>query len=133
MRYAGRFVLCSALALALFVPAEARTRGPSTSAMAKALERAVESDSQAWVMNRFDAGSVTTVKVLGSLDDGSISIRGDYTFNGGQAGWVRAVYARGKIVCLQYWDRQDDCAGVRGSEDDSGSADRVTEDSSPGG
>jgi hypothetical protein len=99
--------------------------------MTKALERAVESDSQVWLMNRFDVGSVGNVEVLGDADGGGVAIRGDYTFNGGQPGWVRAVYAKGKIVCLEFWDRQGSCDDVRGSGEDASSSTSVAEDSSP--
>lgn len=82
-------------------------------------------------MNRFDSGSVGNVEVLGDADGGGISIRGDYTFNGGRAGWVRAVYAKGKIVCLEYWDRQGACDDVRGSGGGTADSASVAEDNSP--
>ena len=126
MRRLAFSLLCSTMAAALLVPAQASQ--PSTAVMTKALERAVESDSQAWMMNRFDIGSVSNVEVLGNTDDGNISIRGDYTFNGGQSGWVRAVYARGKIACLEYWDRQGDCAGVRGADESTANDNSVAEE-----
>jgi hypothetical protein len=107
------------LAAAVLTPLPAlakhhRGAAAGSGGIAQALERAVESDSQDWLMNRFDTGSVTGVEVVEKLDDGSEKIRGNYTFNGGQSGWVQAIYANGRTACLEFWDRQGNCAGVRG-------------------
>jgi hypothetical protein len=129
MRRLAFSLLCLAMSMAFTAPVHAAA--PSTTTLTNALEHAVESDSQAWFTNRFDVGSVTDVEVLGNADGGGVSIRGNYTFNGGQSGWVRAVYARGKVLCLEFWDRQGNCDSVRGSNDDAPGGNVEAEDNSP--
>ena len=78
----------------------------------------VQADSKGWAFNHFDAGSVHNVKVAsGSLNSGNFVLRGEYTFNGGNAGWVMVQYSSGKFDCLQFWDAMVGCRALRTAAD----------------
>ncbi|MDZ4362352.1 hypothetical protein [Brevundimonas sp.] len=75
----------------------------ATTAQAQMVERAVRQDSGAWLMNRFDVGSVRNVRVA-SREANATVLRAEYTYNGGSAGWLEASISNGAVSCLEYWD-----------------------------
>lgn len=83
------------------------------------LEAAVRQDSGAWIMNRYDAGSVSNVRVEGQAD-GVTTLRGDYRYNGGDTGWVEARIREGRIDCLRFWDSSSCNAPRSGGSGDTG-------------
>ena len=86
-------------------------------AWARQLETHVATDSQGWVFNRYDAGSIGNVRIAsGSVRSGNFVLRGEYTYNGGAAGWVLAQYADGRFECIQFWDAQIGCRTLRTPE-----------------
>lgn len=91
------------------------SRPRASAAQSAALGRAIAQDSQAWSSNRYDGGSLHDVVVLKSGRDGT-TLRGNYTFNGGQNGWVQAQVGAGKVLCLEYWDFAGICNSVRLAE-----------------
>lgn len=84
----------------------------ATTAQTRMVEQAVRQDSGAWLMNRYDVGSVTNVRVA-ERSSGTTTLRAEYTYNGGASGWVLARVADGRVECLGYWD-MGGCATVRG-------------------
>lgn len=83
----------------------------ASQAQANLLERAVRQDSSAWILNRYDVGSMSNVRVS-SNTGGVTTLRGEYTYNGGSRGWVEARLASGRVECLGYWDTGG-CTAVR--------------------
>jgi TPR repeat protein len=72
------------------------------------LDKAVADDSEGWNFNRYDRGSMRSISVL-SRDPVKTIIRGSYTYNGGQAGWVEATLINDRLSCLRYWDISNTC------------------------
>lgn len=83
----------------------------ATTAQAQMVEGAVRQDSGAWAWNRYDTGSVTNVRIA-DRDGGTTTLRAEYTYNGGRAGWVLAEVRNGQVECLGYWDMPT-CTNVR--------------------
>jgi hypothetical protein len=78
--------------------------------LTRSLDEIVSVDSQSWVFNRYDRGSMTNVKLLGGSKDGrSALVYGEYSYNGGSAGWVKALMINGKLRCLEFWDFAGQC------------------------
>jgi hypothetical protein len=75
------------------------------------VERAVRQDSGAWLMNRYDRGSISNVRVA-ERTGGSTTLRAEYTYNGGSSGWVLARVVEGRVDCLGYWD-MGGCTSIR--------------------
>jgi hypothetical protein len=67
-------------------------------------------DSRGWVTNRYDGESVSNVKTLEfSKAQRSATVYADYTFNGGQSGWVKVRVVDGELKCLEFWDFEGQC------------------------
>ncbi|HPU15637.1 MAG TPA: hypothetical protein PK808_06115 [Polymorphobacter sp.] len=82
--------------------------------LTKQLNSFVIADSAGWVMNHYDAGTIHNVRVAeGSAKTGNMVLRGEYTFNGGESGWVLAKLVGGKLDCIQFWDARIGCRGLR--------------------
>ena len=65
----------------------------------------VQQDARGWGFNHLDGGSIHNVRVAsGSVKSGTLTLRGEYTFNGGQPGWVLVNMVAGKLNCIQFWD-----------------------------
>ena len=74
----------------------------------------VKEDALGWAVNRLDVGSVHNVRIYsGSAKSGSFILRAEYTYNGGQSGWVVAKYAGGSFNCIQFWDSMIGCRALR--------------------
>jgi hypothetical protein len=106
--------------------AAARSSGPGSEA--RLLAEAIARDSGYWIMNRYDPRSLTDVEVVARTPGGGATVRGNYTFNGGDSGWVEAEIAGGRVSCLRYWDTGS-CDPVRGG----GAQARATNPSQPAG
>jgi len=82
--------------------------------LTRQLESFVQADSQGWMFNRFDIGSVHDVKILnGSAKTGTLLMKGVYTYNGGMSGWVMVQLYEGKFGCIQFWDAIIGCRPLR--------------------
>jgi hypothetical protein len=90
----------------------AAARGGGGASEARLLADAIARDSSYWIMNRYDPGSLTDVEIIARTGGGS-TVRGNYSYNGGDSGWVEAEIAGGRVTCLHYWDT-DSCDPVRG-------------------
>jgi hypothetical protein len=75
------------------------------------LDQLVSEDSRSWASNRYDPGSMRA-GLPSDLGDGASIVTGNYTFNGGTSGWVRAHLARGQVSCIEYWDFSGVCRQV---------------------
>lgn len=99
--------------------AEAQIRNAPAAgpALTKKLEGFVRTDSLGWAFNRYDAGSVTNVKIVeGTLKSGNYTLRGEYTYNGGAQGWVLAKMSGPNLDCIQFWDAMIGCRALRTPE-----------------
>ncbi len=78
------------------------------------LNAVVYADSQFWAINRYDNFSMHNV-VQESSGDGARVLHGDYTFNGGQAGWVRVTLYKdmARVPCVEFWDFAGSCRDAR--------------------
>jgi hypothetical protein len=86
-------------------------------ALTRKLEGYVQTDSRGWAFNHYDAGTVTNVKIIdGSVASGSYILRGEYTYNGGQSGWVAAKMAGPNLQCILFWDAMIGCRNLRSPE-----------------
>jgi hypothetical protein len=94
-----------------------KTRPPASSEMIFHFNRWITSDSRAWLMNRYDEGSLRDVVILEERPDGRMTLRGNYTFNNGLGGWVQGQFINRRVQCLQYWDTGS-CAPVRISDEE---------------
>jgi hypothetical protein len=74
---------------------------------ANLLDRLVAQDSKSWAANQYNRGSMRNVTVVRSSDGKSRIIKGDYTFNNREQGWVEARFVGNRLSCLHYWDRSD--------------------------
>lgn len=85
--------------------------------LTRKLDGYVATDARGWAFNHYDAGSMRNVRVAeGSARSGTMVLRGDYTFNGGNAGWVLAKLVDGKLDCIQFWDAMVGCRALRTPE-----------------
>ncbi|MEA3048323.1 MAG: hypothetical protein QOG84_159 [Sphingomonadales bacterium] len=107
-------------------PTPAAARGGGGVSESRLLAEAIAVDSTYWIMNRYDAGSLTGVEVVARTPGGGATVRGNYTFNDGSEGWVEAEIAGGRVSCLRYWDTGS-CDPVRGG----GGQARATSPSAP--
>jgi hypothetical protein len=71
------------------------------------LDAIIRKDAAGWIMNNYDAGSVTNIQAVENKGK-AISLQGSYTFNGGQPGWVRVDF-QNSTPCLEYWDSNGNC------------------------
>ncbi len=73
----------------------------------------VSVDSRGWMFNRYDYGSMRNVRVESRSQGGSSAVViGNYTYNGGRPGWVRAQIQNGNVVCVEYWDFAGRCRPI---------------------
>ncbi len=79
----------------------------ANAAQTRMLSDAIGQDSRSWRRNRYDAGSLSNVRISGNG-----MLRGDYTYNGGERGWLEGRIASGRVQCIQYHDTSG-CAPVR--------------------
>jgi hypothetical protein len=93
-----------------------RSRPRATQAQSTLLAQAINQDSQAWLLNRYDGGSLSDVVTMPSQSTGETILRGTYSFNGGMPGWVLGRLRGGAVDCLEYWDRQGVCSPVRSAQ-----------------
>ncbi len=89
------------------------SRPRATPVLTAALSRAIIKDSSAWSFNRYDNGSLSNAIILKAAPNGTKTIRANYTYNGGSAGWVLAQVNGNVVQCLEYWDAQGSCLAVR--------------------
>lgn len=70
------------------------------------LEKTVIKDSNSWSLNKYDVGSMKRIEILSRSKNGiPSSIMGEYTYNGGMRGWVKANLLNGDTIeCLNYHD-----------------------------
>jgi hypothetical protein len=80
------------------------------SKFSKLLDKIVSEDSRSWASNRYNSGSMRAGPPSDSGD--SFVVTGNYTFNQGTSGWVKAHFADGKISCVEYWDFAGNCRQV---------------------
>lgn len=86
-------------------------------ALTRRLDGYVQTDARGWAYHRYDAGSLTNVKIIdGSVRSGNFVMQGYYTFNGGSRGWVMGKMAGGKLECIQFWNSVIGCRGLRTPE-----------------
>jgi hypothetical protein len=89
-----------------------RTQQPIQESLEAALQKAVLQDSQGWISNKYDHESLNNMKTISS-DDGIVIIKGSYTYNNGESGWVAGHFKDGALQCLEYWDFTPHCNPVR--------------------
>lgn len=80
------------------------------SKFSKMLDQLVSEDSRSWASNKYDSGSMRAGSPSNPGD--SFVVTGNYTFNEGNSGWVKAHFADGKISCMEYWDFAGNCRQV---------------------
>lgn len=81
--------------------------------LAQALDAVIAMDSQGWMMNRYDRGSVVNAQLLDASSDGKSGVfYGEYTYNGGRRGWVKVRMSGGEVQCVEYWDFQGRCRPI---------------------
>jgi hypothetical protein len=102
MKKIGLVVLLSAVATV------GSALGQADESLTGTMDKIVAVDAEGWVFNRYDVGSMTNVRVE-RLADGSADVHGDYTYNGGAAGWVKVHVVGGKLDCLEFWDFPGQC------------------------
>lgn len=89
--------------------------GPSLppGSLAESLDAIVRYDSQAWMMNRYDYGSISNARFRERSRDGRTAVaEGDYSYNGGMRGWIRARIQNGQVSCIEYHDFPGNCRAV---------------------
>lgn len=97
-------VMGGAVAASYFAIAAANGK-PVAPNLPLVLARSVATDSQSWFLNHYDAESLGHFQVVRRETPHSLIVRGTYTYNGGQPGWVMARIVDGRVQCLQYWDK----------------------------
>lgn len=71
----------------------------------RALDAVLQLDSRAWLINRYDVGSVTNGKFLSKSKDGKGDLLyGEYELNGGRRGWLKVQLEGGDAKCIEYFD-----------------------------
>jgi hypothetical protein len=86
------------------------TSEPDRTKYKTALNGIVSEDSKAWHHNRYDAGSMADIETVSRSSNGKkVTIRGNYTFNQGERGWVEAEFENGALLCLRFWDFSNTC------------------------
>ena len=71
----------------------------------RSLDAVLQLDSRAWLINRYDVGSVANGKFLAKSKDGlSDALYGEYEFNGGRKGWLKVQLEGGNAKCIEYFD-----------------------------
>ncbi len=93
-------------------PARA-TAAPPRESYDQLLDRIVQADSQDWMFNRYEAGSMHIINVQRDARGNVSMLRGNYRYRSGPSGWVEAHFANGRLQCLQYHNR-DVCIASTG-------------------
>ncbi len=78
----------------------------------ESLEQILLADSAGWAFNSYDTGSVTNARLISDGETGSTAVQGDYTYNGGSRGWIRANISNGRVECIIYHDYPSRCRPV---------------------
>ncbi|OYY79627.1 MAG: hypothetical protein B7Y43_00705 [Sphingomonas sp. 28-62-20] len=76
------------------------------------LDRIVEADSQSWMANRYQRGSMHGARYLTSNKaHTTYTAQGNYSFSGfaSGTGWVRVRVRDGALDCLEFWDQAGSC------------------------
>jgi hypothetical protein len=85
-------------------PARQVGKAPPKSAVAY-FDSIIAEDAAGWAMNRYDRGSMRNMRIVETSNGGRTKVvYGDYSYNGGQSGWVRARFTNTKLDCLEFWD-----------------------------
>lgn len=99
----SRILAAALLTLSLGLSVYAQADPPAQ--LRDSVEKILQADARGWVFNRYDASSVRNVRVLERAADGHSGIvYGEYTYNGGQLGWVKLHIKNGQLDCLEFWD-----------------------------
>ena len=78
----------------------------------------IATDAQSWVVNRYDRGSMHNMKVVSISSDRRVFVLyGEYTYNGGRPGWVKAQFSKPandnmQLDCLEFWDFSGICRAL---------------------
>ena len=106
------FVACASLILAFSGNfSEAYAQRDLT--LAQLIDEIIAYDSNRWVMNRYDYGSVTGAHVDQATSSGQSGIlHANYTYNGGSSGWIKVHITGGRIDCLEYHDFPGTCRAL---------------------
>lgn len=89
------------------------SRAQSNYDPASAMEELVQIDARGWMFNRYDRGSMSNVQQVASSPDGrTVVIYGEYTYNGGRGGWVRARFVGGQFSCIEFHDFAGTCRAL---------------------
>lgn len=99
--------ILAALSLMATTPALAQTQAELTDAM----EGVLRSDSNGWMFNSYDYGSMSNVRTE-SQTDTTMTVYGEYTYNDGMRGWVRARVVGNQVDCVEYHDFAGRCRPV---------------------
>jgi hypothetical protein len=93
-------------------PTRRTVKAPPKSAVAY-FDGLIAHDASSWIMNRYDRGSMKNMKIVESSNQGRTKIvYGEYTYNGGMSGWVRARFVDTKLQCLEFWDFSGRCRAL---------------------
>lgn len=79
------------------------------------LNALVWADAQTWYSNKYDAWSMKNVSLENTLPDGAHVYRGEYTYNNGQAGWVKVTLPAKPFAfpCMEFWDFSGSCRNLK--------------------
>ncbi|MDX2298619.1 MAG: hypothetical protein NW204_02745 [Xanthomonadaceae bacterium] len=95
---------------------EPNTQPRQIDVMTSYFDDIVAQDAERWVKNSYDRNSMHNLKIAPSTNSKAKTILyGEYTFNNGQFGWVKAQFANQKLVCLEFWDYPEQCRPLGGS------------------
>jgi hypothetical protein len=76
------------------------------------LDRFLTHDSQSWIANTYDRGSVKITRTL-ELSKSAREILASYTYSKGHGAWLRVGVERDKLVCAQFWDIPGGCLSAK--------------------
>lgn len=68
------------------------------------LDQIIAADSTSWMFWRYDRGSARNARFEGDPAESSRVLYGEYSFNGGQGGWVRVRFNAESVQCIQFWN-----------------------------
>ena len=84
-------------------------KAPPISAVAY-FDSLIAEDAAGWVMNRYDRGSMRNMRVVDTANGGRTkTVYGEYSYNGGRNGWVKARFVGTRLECLEFWDFAGQC------------------------
>lgn len=74
------------------------------------IDSLIQQDSAGWFINKYDPGSTNYVEIVsGTTDSGNYKAKANYTYNGGQRGWVIINVQKNDLRCLTYFDQPSVC------------------------